>query len=249
MARPRKEGLDYFSHDTDAVNDEKIELLKSLYKNDGYAFYFIMLERIYRNANFEIDVSDAETKEEMFQILSKKVGVELDLFKQILNTCMKYNCFDKELYESKGVITSYGIKRRAEMVTGKRTKMQEKYKKAKEVSGEVSDAETKEETKEETPQRKEKKTKEKEIKKNHYADNVTMTEDEHKKLIAEYGEAIIKEKIIDLDLWKGSKGKETKSDYLTVKAWIRKDQKEVKPQTKPNGIKEIPKSPTRRDDF
>lgn len=151
MARPRKEGLDYFSHDTDAVNDEKIELLKSLYKNDGYAFYFIMLERIYRNANFEIDVSDAETKEEMFQILSKKVGVELELFKQILNTCMKYNCFDKELYESKGIITSSGIKKRAEMVTGKRSKMQERYKKTKK----VSDAETKEET----PQTKEKKSK------------------------------------------------------------------------------------------
>jgi hypothetical protein len=88
-----------------------------------------------------------------------------------------------------------------------------------------------------------------ENKKNHYADNVTMSEDEYKKLIAEYGEVVTKEKIIDLDLWKGSKGRKTNSDYLTIKAWIRKEQKEVKPQTKPNGIKEIPKNPRRRDDF
>jgi hypothetical protein len=47
MARPKKEGMDYFPHDTDAVNDEKIEALRLLYGNDGYAFYFILLERIY----------------------------------------------------------------------------------------------------------------------------------------------------------------------------------------------------------
>ena len=66
---------------------------------------------------------------------------------------------------------------------------------------------------------------EKAVKKIHYADNVTMLEEEYSKLIIEYGEPLIKEKIIDLDLWKGSKGKNTKSDYLTIKAWIRKDQK------------------------
>lgn len=38
MARPRKEGLGYFPHDTDAVNDEKIEALRALYGNDGYAY-------------------------------------------------------------------------------------------------------------------------------------------------------------------------------------------------------------------
>ena len=29
MARPIKEGMDYFPHDTDATNDEKIEALNS----------------------------------------------------------------------------------------------------------------------------------------------------------------------------------------------------------------------------
>lgn len=82
-----------------------------------------------------------------------------------------------------------------------------------------------------------------------YDDYVSMTEEEYNKLISEHGEQLIKEKIIDLNLWKGSKGKRTKSDYLTLLSWIRKDQKENKPITRPNGIKEIPKNPTRRDDF
>lgn len=61
MARPLKLGLDYFPHDTDSVNDEKIEALRMLFGNDGYAFYFILLERIYRTPTFELNVSDAET--------------------------------------------------------------------------------------------------------------------------------------------------------------------------------------------
>lgn len=58
-----------------------------------------------------------------------------------------------------------------------------------------------------------------------YADRVALTEEEYKKLIEQYSETVIKEKIIDLDLWKGSKGKNTKSDYLTLLAWLRKDSK------------------------
>jgi hypothetical protein len=57
MGRPRKEGMDYFPHDVDAVFDEKIEALRTMFGNDGYAFYFISLERIYRSGQGELDVS------------------------------------------------------------------------------------------------------------------------------------------------------------------------------------------------
>lgn len=156
MARPQKEGMDYFPHDTDAVNDEKIEALRALYGNDGYAFYFIMLERIYRTADFEINVSDAETQKETFQILAKKVGVSTEIFEQMLNAALKWGCFSKKDYEKRGVITSKGIKKRAAVVLEKRRRMREKYHQEKQ---EVSAAETREETGAETPQRKEKKSK------------------------------------------------------------------------------------------
>lgn len=61
--------------------------------------------------------------------------------------------------------------------------------------------------------------------KKHFAEFVVMTEEEYSKLITQYGEAFIKEKIIDLNLWKGSKGKKTKSDYMTIISWIRRDGK------------------------
>jgi len=136
LARPKKEGMDYFPHDTDAVNDEKIEALRLLYGNDGYAFYFILLERIYRTAEFELDISDAET----IQILSRKVGVSVEKFEQMLESALKRKCFDREAYESRKVLTSPGIKKRAGVVVEKRKKMQQRYQLSKnDVSSPVSD--------------------------------------------------------------------------------------------------------------
>jgi len=166
MARPIKEGMDYFPHDTAASNDKKIEALRAIYGNDGYAFYFIMLEQIYQEPSFELVISDAETREEMLQILARKVAVTKEVFTQILNTAIKWECFDKELYEQKGVLTSNGIKKRSGVVLEKRQKMRVKYQQDKEV---ISDAETTQETGEETPQSKVKiKVKESKAKENIY---------------------------------------------------------------------------------
>lgn len=131
MARPTKEGLDYFPHDTDAVNDEKIEALRLVFGNDGYAFYFIMLERIYRTSDGELNVSDAET----ITVLRKKIRISKKKFEEILSYSLKINCFSGEIYSKSKKISSEGIKKRMKPVIDKRLKMKEKY--------EISDAETK----------------------------------------------------------------------------------------------------------
>ena len=143
MARPQKCGMDYFPHDTDALTDEKIEALRMLYGNDGYAFYFILLERIYRTENFELDISDAET----VQILSRKIGITEEQFIKMLNTSLKRNCFDNDIYEQRKCLTSNGIKKRADVVISKRLSAKETYNKR------VSATETIQEIKEETPQK------------------------------------------------------------------------------------------------
>jgi len=125
MARPQKEGLDYFPHDTDAVNDEKLEALRALHGNDGYAFYFILLERIYRSPNMEIDISDAET----IQVLARKVSVTTEKFEEIMKTALKWRCFDVEKYRNHHILTSNGIKKRALPVIEKREKMRLTYQK------------------------------------------------------------------------------------------------------------------------
>lgn len=57
----------------------------------------------------------------------------------------------------------------------------------------------------------------------HYAENVSMTEIEYNKVVEQYGKSITDNKIIDLSLWKLSKGKQTKSDYATLLCWLRKE--------------------------
>jgi hypothetical protein len=135
MARPIEEGMDYFQHDTDASSDEKVEALRAVYGNDGYAFYFIMLERIYRTPNSELDISGAET----IQILSRKVGVTPQIFMAMLDTAFKYNCFDRTEYENKKVLTSNGIKKRASKIQAKRVAERDRYHRSKRI---ISAAET-----------------------------------------------------------------------------------------------------------
>ena len=230
MARPPKEGMDYFPHDTDASSDEKIEALRALYGNNGYAFYFILLERIYRTNNAEIEVSDAET----IQILSRKVAVTTDEFMLMLHTALKWKCFDREQYEQRGVLTSNGIKKRTSVVVEKRVNMREKYKEK------VSDAETREETQQKpdkVKERKEKKSKEKEIKVEEIyrtIQHLDLSLSDYTKLREKYSESEITDVLDEMENW--AKLKTKTSAYLTANNWLKKREKEgqAKPKYAPN---------------
>lgn len=179
MARPLKGGLAYFPHDVNASTDKKIEALRTLHGNNAYVFYFVMLEQIYQEPNFELDISDAETREEMIQILAKKVQVTVDEFKQLLDTALRWSCFDKKLFDEKGILTSNGIKKRAEPVLAKRQQMRDRYHSAKE---RISDAETTPETGSETSQSKEKKSKRKDKEYSHDSQEYLLAEYLFKKI-------------------------------------------------------------------
>ena len=200
MARPIKDGLGYFPHDVDASNDEKIEIISNLYGNDGYAFYFRMLERIYNCNGCILDVSDVETRAEIFLILSIKIKVSLEKFEKMLSTCFKYGLFDKKLYETEWKITSNGIQKRANNILVKRAENKERYNKYKSkqkqisettqetitennVSGGVSAVLTTQETSPENTQIKENKTKLNQtklnqIKSNHQKDDCDFVADD-----------------------------------------------------------------------
>lgn len=116
MGRPIKEGLDYFPHDTDAVNDEKIESMRSLFGAEGYAFYFISLERVYRTKNGQLDISSKERR----AFLAGRIGVTDGRFMELLTSSFEVGLFDRKAFDSKGLLTSKGIKRRVQQVNGER---------------------------------------------------------------------------------------------------------------------------------
>lgn len=128
MARPKKEGMEYFPHDTDAVNDEKIEAMRALYGNDGYAFFFILLERIYRSGTGMLDVSSFTVR----TVLINKLGIDQERFETMLNASFEVGLFDRETYEMHQCITSFGIKKRQNEVDEARTKWRGKKSKNQE---------------------------------------------------------------------------------------------------------------------
>lgn len=62
--------------------------------------------------------------------------------------------------------------------------------------------------------------KKKTVSKIKYAEFVSMTEEEYKKLLENYGEANVKRMIETLDNYKGANGKKYKSDYRAILTWV-----------------------------
>ena len=114
MGRNSKEGLDYFSHDCDISDDEKMQLLQAECGIIGYAVFLKLLERIYRNGYF-LDVSD-----KFISIFSMKNSIEKDVCKNVIDVCIKEDLFNKNLYENYGILTSHGIQKRYLHAVGRR---------------------------------------------------------------------------------------------------------------------------------
>ena len=125
MARPRKQGLTYFPHDTDACNDEKIHALMALYGAEGYAFYFILLEKVFRTENGRITCGNNIA---IKAGLARSICIPLEKFDVILATALEVGAFNKEAYDKEGVLTSNGIEKRIISVNDLRYKERERKK-------------------------------------------------------------------------------------------------------------------------
>lgn len=150
MARPRKKGMAYFPHDCDASNDDKIEALRAIHGNDGYAFYFILLERVFSKENPGINIGLPAIK----LALIKKVGVTPEKFDAILETALDVGAFDKEIYSESSILTSNGVKQRFKIVEDLRASWRDKKSKS------VISPENSEENTGKIPQKKKEKKKE-----------------------------------------------------------------------------------------
>lgn len=93
MARKKKNTVDYFPH---LIQEGKaMFIIESKYKNDGYATWFKILERLAKSENHYIDLSS--NKELMY--LASKCNISEDLLKSIINDLVDLDKFDKDLWE------------------------------------------------------------------------------------------------------------------------------------------------------
>lgn len=115
MARPVKNGLDYFPFDVDFFDDEKIEAISGEFGIKGELVVIRLLCAIYRNGYY-IEWNDILK----MKLLKKLTGVGAELLDLIVARLVAWGFFDKSLYDSAQVLTSKGIQSRFQEATKRR---------------------------------------------------------------------------------------------------------------------------------
>lgn len=116
MARPVKEGLQYFPFDVDFFNDDKIQLLSAHYKSLGENLVIRLFCKIYANGFFY------KCSEDEIALLARSMadGTRPAEVKEIINASLHRNIFNKQLYDCFEILTSKGIQKRFIEATGRR---------------------------------------------------------------------------------------------------------------------------------
>jgi len=100
MARPHKQTVDYFPHDTDASDGKTLTIIQSKFGNDGYAFWFKLLQLLGKTPGHYYDFNNPAAWEFLLAKTSQK---DTETMKGILDTLSLLEAIDQELYEN-GII-------------------------------------------------------------------------------------------------------------------------------------------------
>jgi len=106
VARPTKEGLDYFPLDVDMDQDDKVYLLEAEFGLKGFAIAIKLFMKIY-DSGYYIKWREREAK-----IFAHKNSIDVNVVNNVVNVSINEGLFDKELYDEYGVLTSSGIQKR-----------------------------------------------------------------------------------------------------------------------------------------
>lgn len=115
MARPRKQGIDYFPLDVDFFSDEKIVCVSGEFGLKGEIALIKLLCAVYRNGYYLL--WDDKTRA---TLLHQLPGVGADMLQQLVLRLVRWGIFSSQLYESDAVLTSAGIQKRFFEVARKR---------------------------------------------------------------------------------------------------------------------------------
>lgn len=211
----------YFSHDSNARTDPKILEMRSVYKAQGYGWYWMIVEMMRDQEDYALSMQGKY----VWNAFASQLDATAEEIKAFIEDCIsEFKLFESDgaKFWSKSLLQR--MKTKEEKSEKARKSAEARWNKHSKEANEMQPQCDSNANASKNDAIKESKVKEIKIK---YADYVSMTEDEYNKLIQEYGQTVIKNKITDLNLWKGSKGKKTKSDYMTILAWIRKDNSQL----------------------
>lgn len=114
MARPIKHGLDYFPFDVDFFSDEKLYAISGEFGIKGEITTIKLLCAVYRNGYY------IEWTEMLkYKLIKELPGVSPELLDQIIKRLVKWDFFDKGLFDTASILTSRGIQRRYQAISTK----------------------------------------------------------------------------------------------------------------------------------
>lgn len=105
MARPIKEGLDYFP--LNVVLNSKFEIIEARFGIKGFAVIVKLFQHIYGTKGYY-----CEWDEDVLFVFAKRIGVGANSVSEILNTAIKKGIFDEKMYKKYSILTSKGIQQR-----------------------------------------------------------------------------------------------------------------------------------------
>lgn len=114
MARPIKQGLEYFPLDVDMDQDDKITLIEAQHGLIGFGIAIKLLMKIYNNSYFY------EWTEKEQLLFSKRVNVDINEVNVVINDLIKWGFFDEKLFKVEKILTSKGIQVRYLMASNRR---------------------------------------------------------------------------------------------------------------------------------
>lgn len=117
MARPIKDGLDYFPLDVHFFEDDRIEALSGEFGLKGELAVIKLLCAIYEKGYFVVWNDLVKMK-----LVKRLPGVSTDLLDKIVDRLIKWEFFDKALFDSAGVLTSQEIQETYQEATKRRKK-------------------------------------------------------------------------------------------------------------------------------
>jgi hypothetical protein len=189
----------YLKHDTNAHRDPKMMRLRAKYGNEGYGAFWVLAEMMREQEGGRCLRSDAE-------VLA--LEIRFDCLSELIDDCCAwgiFECSEEEYWAPRMVRDMEAYQKRKDSARiagaiGASKRWHSNERKGEEKKGKKSKSPP-------TPKKKQ------------YAESVALTDEEHAKLVDNYGKAATAKAIAKLNNYKGESGKRYKSDYRALLNW------------------------------
>ena len=113
MARPTKEGLDYFQ--IDCILSDRVKFILAEFKVVGWGILTLLWKKIYSEKGYYTHWDD-----DVALLFASECGVGVNVVGEVVSACLRRGIFDRGLYDRYQILTSEGIQERFADATSRR---------------------------------------------------------------------------------------------------------------------------------